>query len=134
MKIIFILLILFFIGCGSNNPKSEKDVIIDPRTKLMWQDNLASETDTMNWNQAIEYCNNLNLANFQNWKLPSRSLLEAVYREESIFSFGASDLYWSSSSYASDSSYAWSVLFEYGYAYTYHNTELFYVRCVRDTQ
>ncbi len=136
MKITFILLALLFVGCGSNNPKyadnnNTEGVVIDPKTKLMWQDNLDAEENTLNWYDSIKYCNHLNLSNFQDWELPSRDILVTSYKSKEIFAFTSYSLYWSSSSYESNSSDAWSVLFDYGYAYSYIKTDLHYVRCVR---
>lgn len=49
----------------------------DPSTGLMWakQDNGAK----VNWNGAVDYCQNLNLAGYRDWKLPEIGKLSGLY-------------------------------------------------------
>jgi hypothetical protein len=49
----------------------------DPATKLMW----AKETNSsdVTWNQAKDYCANLRLAGYSNWRLPTIDELESIY-------------------------------------------------------
>jgi hypothetical protein len=50
---------------------------IDPVTSLMWtrQDN----GQDVNWNQASDYCRNLNFASHRDWRLPKIDELAALY-------------------------------------------------------
>jgi len=56
----------------------------------MWKDSATGLTWTVkdngsnvNWNQAGEYCSNLRLGGFSDWRLPGIDELEAVYDQKS---------------------------------------------------
>ena len=53
----------------------DENIVIDTSTKLMWQD------DTFvfkKWKDAIKYCDNLSLADFDNWYLPNINELFSI--------------------------------------------------------
>jgi hypothetical protein len=58
------------------------------------------------------------------------SSYQSCYKEKGFTSY----YYWSSTTYASDSSYAWSVSFDYGFDYWGDKTGEYSVRCVRGGQ
>ena len=49
----------------------------DPATGLMWtkKDNGSG----VNWNQATDYCSNLQLAGYSDWRLPTIEELQGIY-------------------------------------------------------
>jgi hypothetical protein len=49
----------------------------DPATKLMWVK--ESNSSNVTWNQAKDYCENLRLGGYSNWRLPTIDELEAIY-------------------------------------------------------
>lgn len=53
---------------------------IDPNTKLMWagKDNGSNVT----WQQAADYCKNLRLGGYSNWRLPELSELATMHDPE----------------------------------------------------
>ena len=117
------------------------DTFTDAKTGLTWQDNIASATVEKNWNDAKEYCRNLNLDGYSDWRLPSikelQSIVDITKYDPAIksgFKHIASNFYWSSSPNVSDSSSAWRVDFNDGYAYYYDKSYKGYVRCVRGRQ
>ena len=61
----------------SMSARSQSATWTDPATGLMWarQDN----GNAVNWNQANNYCRNLNLAGFTNWRLPTIDELAAIH-------------------------------------------------------
>lgn len=91
---------------------------MDIYTGLMWQKETAP--GTYNWQDALIYCENLELAGHTDWRLPN--LLEL----QSIVDFGRftpaidpvfeawSGWYWSSSSFAYYPARAWNVFFNSG--------------------
>ena len=116
-----------------------KQVVIDTKRGLMWQDDRSVTTTKLNWQDAIRYCRNLTFAGYSDWRLPSRMELFLIVDRSRYdpaikkgFEYVNSDSYWSSTPYVSDSKYAWYVDFDYGYDdyKTYEN----YVRCVRDSK
>jgi len=52
-------------------------VYIAPDSQLMWE--IGNHKDELfSWNQAIEHCNNLSIANASNWRLPNINELHSV--------------------------------------------------------
>ena len=45
---------------------------------LMWQDNADAKTVQENWKGAVEYCQNLTLLGFNDWRLPARNELLSI--------------------------------------------------------
>ncbi len=113
-------------------------IVTDNETGLQWQDN---ESTTKTWQDAINYCEDLTLGNYDDWRLPNINELTSIIDDtkispslSSVFKFFASNFYWSSTTSAGSSSLAWSVYFydggqDYHYKYGSH-----FVRCVRAGQ
>jgi len=62
-------------------------IVTDTQTGLMWQDDLDVVTKQVRWGQAIEYCQNLELGDYKDWRLPTITELASIvnYRQESDF-------------------------------------------------
>jgi len=73
-KVATIRVVLKKSGAGSYDIKD--DVVIDEKTGLMWQRERAD--NTMNHANAIEYCENLSLGGYSDWRLPSISELKTL--------------------------------------------------------
>ena len=118
-----------------------KEVVNDTTTCLMWQDDNASKTVTKNWQEAIDYCENMNFAGFDDWRLPNFNELYSIgdrsrYNpaiKDAFVNVVSSD-YWSSTTAASLTSYAWDVYFNNGFGYYNSKANGYYVRCVRGGQ
>ena len=130
MKSILILLLLFSLEA--------KDYVIDKSTGLMWQDNQAGINKTYSWYGAKKYCNNLNLAGYTDWRLPTKKELRSIidYNRynpaiKKQFKNRRSNYYWSSTSYAGSSNNAWELHFKNGGDNDYNEDGNGYVRCVR---
>jgi hypothetical protein len=120
--------------------------ISDTSTGLMWQK--ATAPGTYNWEQALTYCENLTLpaGGYSDWRLPNRNELQTIvdysrYNPAIDTTFfpstpsTAGDWYWSSTTYAYNSNFTWTVLFSHGYV-TDGDMKSFYhyVRAVRGGQ
>lgn len=114
--------------------------VTDTATGLMWQ---QAEAGAMRWAAALVYCETLDFANHDDWRLPNRNELQSIvdYEEynpsiDTVFFPGAvSSAYWSSTTYVDDAGYAWSVDFNYGTVRAYYNKSFSYdVRAVRGGQ
>ncbi len=90
--------------------------ISDKQTGLMWIK--AHDSTQRNWSDADSYCDSLKYATYTDWRLPEiYELFSIVDRRNSApalpavhpFNNVQSDNYWSSTTYASDTDYAWSV-------------------------
>jgi hypothetical protein len=119
----------------------DKVTFIDYDTNLMWQDDVESKTVTKDWQGAINYCKDLSLAGFDDWRLPKIEELESITddtRSDPAIQVGfenvMSDYYWSSSSVVYNSNYAWYVGFKYGSDRYNYKSSNYYVRCVRDSK
>ena len=124
----------------------EKEVVIDTKLHLMWQDNEAAANVKRSWSAtfsqtAKEYCQELEFAGYDDWYLPTIKELESIvdisrYKPaiKSVFKHTASSYYWSSSSHVSHSKRAWGVYFNYGNSNYSNKTDEYYVRCVRAGQ
>ena len=112
----------------------------DVKTKLMWQDNIEAKTVQKDWQESMDYCENLTLSGFKNWRLPNHMELVGISDKTKIspaikkgFKNVISDAYWSSSTLMN--MHAWGVTFYDGDDnYDYDQTYKHYVRCVRDSK
>jgi hypothetical protein len=112
--------------------------ITDQSTGLMWQ---IETTDKKTWKEALLYCNQLTLADFSDWRLPSREELRSIvdystYNPSTFEEFDdtMSAYYWSSTSYASYTGNAWGVYFNYGDDRNRAKGSSYFVRAVRGGQ
>ena len=132
--------------CGQDaqyvtNPMSFADrgdgTVTDNVTGLMWQ----QEDDDVerDWEDALAYCESLDLAGHTDWRLPDEYELQGIVDygryypsiDTTYFPDTNSSYYWSSSTYAYLTGYAWGVYFYDGYVYCDDKTRTKYVRCVR---
>ena len=112
-------------------------IVLDRVTGLMWQRNLSAATVSLA--DAKLQCARLNLAGYDDWRLPSRielvSILDLTRVEPAIdvtaFPQTPSDWFWTSSLAANDPQAAWYVYFYFGYPKTDIATNKFSSRCVR---
>jgi len=124
------------------NPPSYTDngdgTITDNVTGLIWQK--EDDDITRIWDDAVTCCNDLTLAGYYDWRLPSKKELMSIVDwgthtpsiDTTYFpGTNGSYYYWSSTTDAYDSSYAWPVHFMYGNVYSYVKSDNFYVRCVQ---
>lgn len=118
-----------------------KEVVIDTKRKLMWQDDIEAQRVRKDWQGAIEYCKNLNFAGFDDWRLPSRMELLSITDKTKVnpamqdgFKNVVSGFYWSSSPFVVDLSFVWGVSFIHGFGYNGSKGDSYYVRCVRDSK
>ena len=93
--------------------------VTDENTGLMWQ---STETRAENWQQALSYCQTLDLAGFNDWRLPSIRELSTLVNDsrtnpsiDTIFFPGCRPgPYWSSTTYTQHPGFAWYVGFDDG--------------------
>ncbi len=110
--------------------------VTDNCTGLIWQKDTAPGKYT--WQDALKYCENLDLAGHMDWRLPNVRELESIvdygrFHQAIDPGFEAvSGLYWSSSSYVLAPSLAWFVYFGVGYdGYDAKDHDYYFVRAVR---
>ena len=98
--------------------------VVDTSSGLMWQDN---EIQSLSWSASIDYCENLTLAGFSDWRVPNynevlstlemknydTTATEPVYISPA-FQYKSAATYWTSTSYAPDTKSAWKINFDTG--------------------
>ncbi len=111
--------------------------VTDHKTGLIWQ---KGEPGYMTWQSALNYCENLNLANNSDWRLPNIKELESLTDDTrynpaidtNFFPNAHASNYWSSATFAANPRNAWYVNFGYGYVdYSYKGSYVYYYYCVR---
>ena len=108
---------------------------------LQWQDNAEAKTTKLSWYEAKSYCQELDLASHNDWRLPTIKELQSIadvgrYNPaiKRDFKNVASNDYWSSSQFVSDAKSAWIVYSKYGYTNGGTKSNEYFVRCVRHRQ
>ncbi len=117
-----------------------KEVTIDVKNNLMWQDTVDIETRQVNWGDAINYCENLTLGESKEWRLPNANEAHTLYLETGFkFRPNSSALdelnMWTSSTYPNWSDSAWTFAssdYLWWHGRQLKVRELHSVRCVRD--
>ncbi len=133
-------------GSYTMNPPSFNvngdETVFDNNTLLMWQ----QEDDGIlrNWYDAINYCENLSLGGYSDWRLPARKELFSIvdlsqyetFIDLSVFPNTKLYFYWSSTTNASLPDEAWHV--DFGYSSELIRSDIksddiysSYARCVR---
>jgi len=119
---------------------SRSEIVTDKTNSLMWQD--TSYTKKLYWNDAKNYCSNLKLGGYSDWRLPEIEELYSITDQRKTSSpfvnsnfqnIKTSYWYWSKLPVIKYSSKSWLVNFNYGYddGWDYHDDDSFVV-CVRD--
>ena len=120
-------------GCGQGT-------VIYKDPNLCWQKSVASER-AENWADASVYCDNLELAGDDDWRLPTADELNSIVEKANLglvinanfFTNTENVQYWTSSVYANSPDMHWYVDFNNGYqGFAKDFREDFGIRCIRD--
>jgi len=108
-------------------------IVVDKKTLLQWTKSVVKEK---NWSEALSYCEDLDYAGFDDWKLPEmyhlRTIVDrSIFEPSSLFPYIISDIYWSSSSKLNDSDVGWECAFNHGYIFLHDKKDKYNVICVR---
>lgn len=118
------------------------DVVIDNKTGLIWQDDRAAKYIQKDWQGALNFCSELRLAGYDDWRLPTIKELETIVGasprnmdiKKEFKNIGGSGYYWSSIAHESNEAFAWMMNFKRGYEYKNYKTYERHIRCVRGSQ
>ena len=112
--------------------------VTDTHTGLMWQQ--ETPDILLTWEQALSYCENLSLAGFTDWRLPTieelRSIADFSHYKPAIsttfFPDTSMSFYWSATTYTTITNNAWGIYFNYGYNhYDVNKSSPSFIRAVR---
>lgn len=115
------------------------NVVNDSKTYLMWQDDSISSNT---WEGALNYCEALTLADYDDWRLPNFNELYSISdtnRYDPAIEIEFIQIpsvqnarYWSSTTNISNISNAWAINLQDSNDDIRNKISLSYVRCVRD--
>jgi len=119
-------------------PQVTTDIVLDNKTNLMWIDDTDTNSDTKIFSQAQNYCTNLSIDEYSDWRVPSlRELFTIVDLEkynpaiDDKFKYTAPFGYWSSDSYSLDNALVMGINFYDGSDGLSDKITPRYIRCVR---
>jgi hypothetical protein len=128
-------LILFCSTALAGLVDNHDGTVTDTETGLTWQ---QAEAGSMTWEEALLYCENLVLADHDDWRLPNTNELLSIVDYDTInpsidiTRFPAAEAaYWSSTTHASIPDMTWIVSFVNGSVFHAYKTGSYPVRAVR---
>jgi len=129
------LLVVFFLA----SCLLQAQVVIDEKTYLMWQDVPENKGTLHTWNEAKEYCEELDDGNFDDWWLPSEAELSSIVDSSRTqgrmiqkgFVYFKPRYYWTGTTYAWNAPHAWAISFKNGYSMSIEKERQLHARCVR---
>lgn len=132
-KMVLVLIIFAYTSCVTTS-QTKAYIVYDEKTSLIWQD--TNETDK-DFSEAVAYCNNLSLGEYDDWRLPSLeelcSIVDITKQPTILDNFKVINnaSYWSSSVPAHYPDGAWYVRFKDGRYFRFLKQTNLKVRCVR---
>ncbi len=108
-------------------------VVVDTRTGLVWQ---KDEGGQHSWQNALRYCERLELAGERDWRLPDKQEIGSSHSlKEKFPGLMNSSHYWSSTANAEEEDEAWGMTVENGSLFDDGEKDSnYHVRCVRGRQ
>ena len=89
----------------------------------------ANHNGTLNWYDAMSYCADYTVGQYDDWYLPSKDELNQLYQQQTAIGGFEGDYYWSSTEYNNGN--AWFQFFTNGSQSGYGKSNPCYVRAVR---
>lgn len=140
MKYILLFVVVFSFLDAKIYRDSSKNIVIDDKQRLMWQDSSDNVNVLKNHSEAHEYCDKLSFAGFSDWRLPYIEEYETIVNKSNsktnidfAFRFNLRDQYWAyKSHWRTFWFYADYMYFVSGTPYFDNRDKLKYLRCVRE--
>ncbi|GEM_PF-1194514 len=116
-----------------------REVVIDRTRGFEWQDDKSVGTFWRDWQGAIDYCEALSLAGYDDWRLPTITELKSIATSRGVeksFVNGKEGYFWSVSPVMGNARLAWDVSFgrEHSRSDDVDLSVFSTVRCVRNEQ
>ncbi|WP_455756216.1 Lcl C-terminal domain-containing protein [Sulfurimonas sp.] len=129
-KILLVLLMLASLNA--------RDVVYDKTTSLLWQDARENDDLSITFNEAQEYCANLVIDKYKDFRLPTLNELQSIidyrnYKPAILkgFHYAPNETFWSTTPFADDKEYVWTINFKKGDRNIKAKHYDRYVRCVQ---
>lgn len=117
------------VATASTKPETKPNV---PTIEINFQTYMVLPKDlsgTYTWQQAKDACGNLSAFGYDDWVLPDKNELNALYENKEAIGGFDGIIYWSSTEY--DAGNAWRQNFTNGNQYDFYKSDYDHVRCVR---
>lgn len=101
-KLLIILCLVLISGCADDVDKTQFDIsnqtVLDTKSELMWAH--SDNSESLTWQEAVDYCENYSGGGYDDWRMPKRSelqtLIEAKIQKEGDLINITSNLIWAS--------------------------------------
>lgn len=134
MKLLLLTLPLLFVAS-----LSAKELIYDETTKLLWQDNDDSKSKKVNFEEAEEFCKNVKIGSYEDFRLPTLSELHSLvdynkYKPAIMDGFKgvSNEVYLTQTLFTNDSGSVWAINFKNGKTDIIAKNYTRRVRCVKN--
>ncbi len=98
----------------------------------MFQDDEPNTDLSLNWDEAVKYCSELEHAKFNDWRLSTKNELLKLEEHKNLLQYTKAAEYWSSTVNDEESAIAWLVDFKAGSQSNFDKFDNYFnVRCVR---
>ena len=128
----------FKTGLSKLYRNDEKEIVVDVKRALMWQDTSKNNSLQKSWRSAKRFCSRMKFQGFKDWRLPTIRELKTIIDKGKYnsaikegFMHYTPYFYWTSSINSNYRSYAWNVSFYKGSTSSFNKSSMYYVRCVR---
>jgi len=101
-KWLIILCLVLISGCADEVDKTQFDInnqtVLDTKSELMWAH--SDNSESLTWQEAVEYCESYNGGGYEDWRMPKKSelqtLIESKIKKDSDVINITSNLIWAS--------------------------------------
>ena len=112
----------------------------DDKTGLIWQDNQEITQNSITYDEAKKYCQDLKVDGFSDWRLPTLreyyTIIDLRQNRPALkngFEIRDDGRYWTSTLFVKNpEKEAWYISMSYGEAEPYNKLRVYHVRCVRN--
>ncbi len=113
----------------------------DKQTSLIWQDAPQNTKLSITYYQAQDYCANLTIGKYSNFRIPSMNELQTIIDYKNYdpaitkgFDYVSNEAYWTTTPFADDEKIVWLIHFKKGERTVKDKHYDRYIRCVQSSK